>query len=88
MEQKIYNAGFEIMEMTRTSQNGGYAWGRSKTQYVTWEYRTSETGEVSFFYGHYFPRNPEMPARSKALCLADFHKRLGYAFDQYAKYGF
>ena len=88
MEQKIYNAGFEIMDMVKTSESGGYAWGRSKTQYVTWGYRTDRNGEVDFYHGHYFPRDPDAPARANAACRADFYERLSNAFGQYAKYGF
>lgn len=88
MEQKIYNAGFEIMDMVQTSQNSGYAWGKSKTQYVTWMYRTDRNGAVDFNHGHYFRKDPDAPARANAACRADFYERVAEAFKQYTKYGF
>lgn len=87
MEQKIYNAGFEIMDMVKTSENEGYAWGQRETQFVTWGFRTDRNGAVDFYHGHYFRRDPDAPARSKAACLEDFYERISIAYGFFAKYG-
>ena len=88
MKKRIMNAGFEIMDMTHTTKVSGYAWGRSKTQYVTWGFRTDRNGEVDFYHGHYFPIDPDAPARSNAACRADYHERIRDDFARYAQYGF
>lgn len=88
MEKKIYNAGFEIMDMVSTSERSGYAWGKKKTEYVTWGYRTDRNGEIDFYHGHYFPIDPDAPAKANATCMADFYERISETYKQYADYGY
>lgn len=88
MKQTIYNAGFEIMEMINTDEHCGYAWGKSKAQYVTWFFRTDRNGTPDFYHGNYFPIDADAPARTNAACRADFYTRLSEALWSYAKNGF
>ena len=83
----MYNARFEIMDMVQTSENEGYAWAQTETQLVTWYFRKDESGTVDFHNGHYFRKDPDAPARSKAACLEDFYERISNAFGFFAKFG-
>lgn len=88
MERTIYNAGFEIIEMINTCGGRGYAWGKSKTEYVTWGFREDRNRTPDFYHGHYFPMDEDAPAKANAACRADFYARLSAAFEEYAKYGY
>lgn len=81
------NAGFTIIDAKNTSSEYGYAIGENEYTYVTWMYENRDNRTVSFSQGHYFARNPDTPARTKAEAYADYYRRLADTYDSMAKYG-
>lgn len=82
------NAGFTIIDAKDISDNYGYAIGINDHEYVTWMYLNRNDRTVSFNQGHYFIRNPDAPARTKAEVYADYYRRLANTYDDIAKYGY
>ena len=82
------NAGFTIIDAKNTHSDCGYAIGRNEYEYVTWLYRNKDDRNVHFYYGHYFARNPDAPARTEAEVYADYYRRLADTYDSIAKYGY
>ena len=82
------NAGFTIIDAKNTHSDCGYVIGKNENKYVTWLYKNSNNGNVYFYYGHYFVRNPDAPARTEAKAYADYYRRLADTYDSIAKYGY
>lgn len=81
------NAGFDIVEATRTTGNHGYCIGKNKNEYVTWWYTETTYDEVYFHYGHYFRIDPDSPAKTRAAVRADYYRRLADTFETLVQYG-
>lgn len=80
------NAGFTIIEAMRTSENTGYAIGKTENQYVVWWF--CEGKGIDFYHGHYFPIDCDAPFKSRMQAKADYCRRLADTYENQAKYGY